>query len=159
MKSSLFLSALGALGVLLIVAGGGAEAQLAAAPLHDAGAAPVVIPWGAWLAAALDWARTGIVALLSWAVYQFAPPLLKLFLSQSAIERAVDAAIASVEGATRGQKLSVEISNAVAERALAYIVDEEPSIAKWLGATLGPRILAQMSKIGVTPTAALTAPF
>lgn len=120
--------------------------------------APVVIPYGNWLADALQWAERGIVVVVGGLVTAYGPPMVKLFLSDAAIKRAVDFAIANVEGATRGKVLTVDISNAVAQRALDQLVKQEPAIASWLGDAIGPRILAMLSTQVFLPTDAMQAP-
>jgi hypothetical protein len=118
----------------------------------------VVVPWGMWLASFLDWARTGAIGVIAWATSQFAPPIVKMLLGDAAIARAVDYAIASVDGACRDRQLSVSVSSQVAQQAVRYLVDEEPEIAGWLGDTIGARVLAQLSRIESLPSAAILPP-
>ena len=124
---------------------------------QDATAA-VGVPWGLWLASFLDWARTGAIGVIAWAATQFAPPVVKMLLSDAAIARAVDYAIASVDGACRNQQFSVSLSNEVARQAVRYLVKEEPAVAAWLGDTIGARVLSQLSHIESLPSAAILPP-
>ena len=79
-------------------------------------------------------------------------------LSDAAIKRAVDFAFAEVEGAARGEVLTVQLSNAVAARALDYVVSREPMVAEWLGEQIGPLVLARLSELYALPQDAIKPP-
>jgi hypothetical protein len=125
---------------------------------NETAQAPVVVPWGAWLADLMDWARTGAVGVIAWATAQFAPPLVKMFVSEAAVRRAVDYAIARVDGACRHEELTVDVSNDVAREAVRYLVTHEPAVAAWLGETIGARVLAQLSNLAALPSDAIAPP-
>ena len=142
-----------ALAALIVLAFAYPVAALAA----DIGS-PIVIPYGTWFSAILS-ASTPLIAGIAVAVlHRVMSPMVALFISDSAITNAVNAAIAQVADAAHGQELTVEISNKVLAAAAAYMVREEPAVAKQLGASLGPRLLAELSSLGVLPEAAVFAP-
>ncbi len=119
---------------------------------------PVEVPWGAWFAGALEGVKAGAASLIAFAVGQWGPPYVKSALSDAVIKRAVDFAFAQIEGAARGKVLTVQLSNAVAARALGYVVTQEPMVAQWLGAQIGPLVLARLSELCALPQDAISPP-
>ncbi|WP_018265575.1 hypothetical protein [Methylosinus sp. LW4] len=141
------------LGVLALLALGGA-AHAAEAAASTASSPSVSIPWGDWLAGLLATSGSIFLAVVSWGVKSFLPSYVRTFLTNDVIAKAVDYALASVEGAVRGKEADIKVSNAVISAALEWIVDYEPKIQKWAGDNLEPLIIARLSALNVIPATA-----
>lgn len=126
----------------------GAHAQ---APAVIAPAAAASFPIGDLLKAFLSGTEGLAVLGMSALVYNFAPPALRELLTVPVITRAVDYAFAAVEGATKGQMLSLTTSNQVLLEAENYLLTHAPLMASWLDAALRPRIIAHLSHLGALP--------
>jgi hypothetical protein len=139
-------------GLVLFAFGGVAHAAEAAA---SASTTPSIsIPWGDWLAGGLAFSSSLLVGVLTWAAKSFLPAFAQTFLTNDVIAKAVDYALASVEGAVRGKEADVNVSNAVIATALGWIVDYEPKVQKWAGDNLEPLIIARLSALNVIPASA-----
>ncbi len=118
----------------------------------------ILLPLGAWAVSLLKWATQILVAAATGAFALYAPPIAKLFVSNDAIARAVEVAIAAEEGLMRGQKMEVTVTNRVAADALNYIVANEPLAARWFERTVGSRIISYLSTLGMLPPEAIAPP-
>lgn len=122
-------------------------------------AAPTVtIPWGAWLSQALQLLTPTIVAIGVGLAHQFITGPLALFVSDSAVENAVQTMIAKEEGVIAGQAVSITVANALAKKILSYLIAQEPAVVKTFGPKLGDVILAKLCAAGVLPSNGVTAP-
>lgn len=118
--------------------------------------ATVHIPWGDWLAAFVG--GLPLAAILGLVSRVVGVPWLQALLVNDAVSKAVNAGLATVEGAVAGKALDLPIANEVARVAVQWLVDNEPLAAKWMGSTIGPKVLAQMAAVGAAPPAAMTVP-
>jgi len=135
-----------------------ALACLAVSAAHAAdAAASVSIPIGDWLGALLTSVETLVVGLVGWVVAKWAPAVVKPILTEQLLARAVDYALAAVEGAAKGKVLTIPVTNQVIATAAEYAVANAPGLAKWLGDTLEPKIIARLSSAGVVPADASAA--
>lgn len=126
-------------------------AALGAAPAYAADAVAVSIPIGDWISSALVDLASVLVAMASWAVAKWAPPLVRTYLTEQLLQRAVDYAIAAVKGAAKGKVLTLPVANAVLAEAAQYAVEHAPPTAKWIGDTLKPKLIARLGAAGVLP--------
>ena len=109
--------------------------------------AATAIPYGDWIAGLLAWARDGIVAGVGVIVIRFAPVAVRQYLTNQVLAHAVDYALARVEGAERGKTLNLDIASAVMREAVAYAVNNAPTLATRLGDSLRPKLLARISAV------------
>lgn len=119
-----------------------------------ADATPVVIPIGDWSIAILGSVSSCVVALLGWVVAKWVPAIIRPYLTDQLLGRAVDYAIAVVAGATKGKVLTLPVANQVLAEAASYAVANAPTLAKWLGNTLEPKLIARLSSAGALPAEA-----
>lgn len=121
--------------------------------------AGVQIPWGAWLADHLGGLSAGgVSAWLGILAQRLGVPWLKVIITDAAVERAIGAGLATVQGAVADKRLEVHVANHVARAALIYLVDHEPLVARWLGASIGQRIIAHIGAKGLAPEEAMISP-
>jgi hypothetical protein len=118
----------------------------------------VLVPAGDWITWTLNNVRdlltTTLVGVSTWAVARFTPSLVGVFQAarvEQLIGRAVDFAIASVEGATHGQVVTIPVANAVLQKALEMAVQSAPALAKKIEDTIRPKIIARMAAAGIVP--------
>ncbi|MGI6245183.1 MAG: hypothetical protein ACOYJQ_05385 [Pseudochelatococcus sp.] len=108
----------------------------------------ITIPWGAWLAAVLDWASAIVIAVIAWALRRLPAgihAIIRQLRAEQLLGRAVDYGINAVKGATRGKKLDIVTTHAVIETAAEYAVANAPVLVGRLGAdTLRAKILARI---------------
>lgn len=117
----------------------------------------VTIPWGDWLGQMLTAAATIVVSLIGWTVHRFAPPAIAAFITNDAIERAVNYAIATTRDAARGQTASLTVTNELLATAARWVIANEPRVAEWAGDNLRPLIVARLAAAGVVPAEASSA--
>jgi hypothetical protein len=137
-----------------------AYAAAAVATPSDAPASThVIVPWGEWVAGWIGSITVdGVIGWATWLATRLGVPWVKNILINDAVERAIGSGIATVKGAVGTETLDVKVANDVAAAALSYLVSHEPVIAKWLGDTIGPRILAQLGAMRLAPAEALAPP-
>lgn len=123
----------------------GVHAQTAVTSPATQATPPASIPYGDWIASVLAWARDALVALAGLAVVRFLPATVRQYLTNQVLAKAVDYAIAAVEGATKGQSLSLPITSAVIAAAERYVVASAPALAAQLGPLLRAKILSRIS--------------
>jgi hypothetical protein len=137
--------------LFLVVSGASlavAHAQTGAAvPLPT----PLAIPYGAWIASLLAGLRDLLIAAAMAAVARFVPAAIRQYLTSDVLAKAVDYAIAAVDGAVKGQTLSLPATNAVLAAAENYVVASAPGLAAELGPLLRAKILAHIAS--ATPVA------
>ncbi len=138
------------LGTIIGVTLGLGSLAFAADVAAPAAASTVVIPWGDWLGGLLTGAAALFVALLTRLV-ALAPAVIRTFLTNDVITKAVDYAIATTSGAVRGQAASIPVSNQLIGAALEWVVSNEPKIAKWADDRLRPLIAARLAALNVIP--------
>ncbi len=130
-------------------------------PVHAADAAPapaaVTVPLGDWIATALEWASSVVLAVAGWVVARWVPVWARQYLTDRLLANAVDYALGAVAGAARGKVLTVPVANRVLAEAMSYAVANAPALANWLGDTLRPKILARLGAAGAIPEAASSA--
>ncbi|MDB5596304.1 MAG: hypothetical protein JWM36_3265 [Hyphomicrobiales bacterium] len=121
----------------------------------------VLVPAGDWITWSLNNVRdvltTTLVGVSTWAVARFTPSLVGVFQAarvEQLIGRAVDFAIASIEGATHGQVVTIPVANAVLQKALEMAVQSAPKLAKSIEDTIRPKIIARMAAAGIVPATA-----
>jgi hypothetical protein len=129
----------------LVLARTFAHAQTAVVTAAAPSAAPVAIPYGDWIASLLSWARDFFIALAMGAVVRFMPAALQQYLTNQVLAKAVDYAIAAVDGAVKGQSLSLPVTTAVLSAAENYVVASAPALAAKLGPLLRAKLLARVS--------------
>lgn len=112
---------------------------------------PVSIPWGDYVAAFVGYFRDIILSVAGMAVASYAPAFAKQYLTNEVLGRAVDYAIAAIDGATHGKHVDVTLTNPLLEKAIEYAEMNAPSLAGKLGDTLRPKIMARLSAAGVLP--------
>lgn len=118
----------------------------------QAAAAPVSIPYGDWIAVVLGWARDGLIALAGLAVARFLPSVVRQYLTNEVLAKAVDYAIAAVDGAEKGKTMTLPVTSAVLTLAERYVVAAAPDLAAKIGPMLRSKLLARVS--AATPVAA-----
>ena len=101
---------------------------------------------------------SGAALVVSALVAKWAPPLVRQYLTDQVIERAVHYALGRIEGAAAGKELDLKTSNEVLAAAEQYTVTLAPKVAVWLGDKLKPLLLAKLSALGSAPTAAVNLP-
>lgn len=118
----------------------------------------IAVPWGDWLAGALQYFHeilaTLIVALVSMAMRGLPAQVRDIVLAmrvEQIIARALDYGIGAVSNAVKGRTLDVRTANAVLNAGADYVVANAPALAGKLGETLRPKILARMSAAGILP--------
>lgn len=119
--------------------------------------ATVAVPYGDWITLFLGWARDGLLALASLAVARFAPAAIKTLLTEQVLGRAIDYAIAAIDGAVKGRAVDLTTTNLLLAAAEKYVVANAPKLAKSIGDMLRPKLLARLGAAGVvseTTTAA-----
>jgi hypothetical protein len=131
---------------------------VALAPPVLAGDGTVTIPWGDWIADGAQTLASLCLAALSWVLARWAPQWVRMQLTEQLLSRAVDYGIAVVAGAARGKVLDIPVANEVIREAAAYAVANAPATAKWLGATLEPKLLARLGAAGHLPENAVRVP-
>lgn len=130
-----------------------ALAQVAHDTVTVAPSPSTVINVGAVVTAVLSWARDLLIAAAGLAVTVLLPLPVRVFVTNAMLERAVDYAIAQVEGAAKGKTLDVTTANSVLNEAIAYVITLGPSMAKRLGENLKPMLLARLSAKVTLPEA------
>jgi hypothetical protein len=123
-----------------------------------ADATTVHIPWGQWLAEAIGLAIPAAASWATWLATRLGVPWVQNILVNDAVQRAIGSGLATVQGAVANQTLDVAVADDVARAALAYLVDHEPMIVRWLGAAIGPRIVAEIGSMGLAPADGLASP-
>jgi len=112
---------------------------------------PIIINYGLWI--------YNIIVLLQPVILSGAATLLpiivtnaiaRFFISQS-LSNAINAGLASVESAVKGQTLSVSTSNEVINTALAWLMKNEPDTVAYYGTKLRDYLIAELSKAGSAP--------
>jgi hypothetical protein len=116
-------------------------------------ASTVTIPWGDWLGQILLALGSVFVVLLS-RLLAMAPLVVRTLVTNDVIEKAVDYAIATTRDAARGQTVSIQVSNQLIAAALAWVIANEPKIAKASSDKLRPLIVARLSALGQIPSEA-----
>ena len=107
-----------------------------AADVVPIGDKAVIVPWGDWIVAALNMFVPILVSLLAgvttWAIHAYVP-IFGAFVSQSLVERivqnATDFATNAIDGAARGEQLTIPVGSAVIAKAAQRAVDQVPT---WL---------------------------
>ena len=114
------------------------------------------IPYGDWVAA-LGATIGAVLAAIVGRALSFAPAIVKTLLTEQLLKRAVDYALAAVNGAAKGKVLEIHVANEVIRKAAQYAVDNgAPWLLKWIG-DLGPKIVARLSADGAIPASASAA--
>ncbi len=127
-----------------------AHAQTSSAA--GSGPSPVSVPIGDWIASVLGWARDGMIALAMAVVARYVPAPLRQYLTNQVLAKAVDYAIAAVDGAEKGKTLDLPVTSAVLTVAEKYVIASAPGLAARLGPILRSMLLARVS--AATPVAA-----
>jgi hypothetical protein len=134
------------------------------APADAPTSTSVIVPYGDWLTWSLakvrDTVVTGLSGVMLWAVVKIAPQMAAAFTQarvDALVGRAVDFAIAAVEGALHGQSVSVPVANEILRKALEYAVQGAPVLAAKIEGTIRPKIIARMAAAGVVPANASVA--
>lgn len=119
-----------------------------AAEIATASDKVVAFPYGDWIVAAGNEVSAILVPLLAaaimWAIRSYVP-VLGLFVQQSLVQRmvqnAIDYGTNAVDGAVKGQQLTVPVGSAVIAKATQRAVDQAPG---WLlKAAGGPQGIAE----------------
>jgi hypothetical protein len=111
----------------------------------------VTIPYGEWVSQLLSWVMGLAVTLVAGLVSVHFPALAKQYNVNQILEKAASYGVAVTNGAIAGKSASVQISNAVLEQAVTYVVQNAPAYAKDLGDTLRPKIIARLGALGILP--------
>jgi len=114
-------------------------------------AATVSIPYGDWLTAILQSAAATFAAVVSWIVANYAPAVIKSYLTTEAVRAAVDYAIATIANAEHGKTLDLSVANKVIAQAANYAITSEPKLAAWIGDELRPLIAAKLASLNMLP--------
>ena len=148
-------------GLLLVITMAAAFGQEVVV-VPDTGDTTVVVPYGAWLEDLTASFRNVIiglaVALMTWlsaSLPGYASWFLKTKAAEQWLTKAVDRGINAVVGATKGQKLEVNVGHKVAAEAAQYMVDNAPKwLIEWLGGHKG--ILERViTRVDMVPEAAI----
>ena len=130
----------------------------------------VNLTWGAYVQAFLSWAQdiavtaagTAVAAFIGFAVKEKMPAflvgMLRDYLTQARIQRAVAWGTTQIDGAVKGKSLDLPAANGLAAMAESYMLSYAPQIAEQLGAKLKPVILAEIAKLGMAPSEAMSSP-
>jgi hypothetical protein len=122
----------------------------------------MIIPWGDWIQQILALSTTALIPLvLAMVAYatKLVPDSLKPFVmmlrSEQIITRAVQSAIASVDGAVSGKKATVEVTNAILLQAMEFVMTNgSTAMIKFIGDDVNmlvQKLLARMHEEGVVP--------
>lgn len=116
------------------------------------------IGWGDIFAGVLSaiWATAGtaLVALL----YRWVPAIIRPILTEQLLTQALNYAFGAVEGAVKGQTVTIPIANEMLRHAVQYANDNgAPKLLKWIGDTLEPKLIARLSAQGALPATATIA--
>jgi hypothetical protein len=123
---------------------------------------PIVVPWGLWVQSLIDGGQEFLVlvitALVAWGMRNMFPAAYKflmMFVSEQAIKRAVEQAIARARGAVAGKTATVDVSNVVLKEAGEFLVhDVSKFLLRFIGnnwPTVRNKILARMVEQGIVP--------
>lgn len=139
--------------IILITGFGHAYAQAAAPQPTNA---PIVIPWGNLLyqlIVILSPEIVGLVALgLAWIFSKLPAQLvtnLKAAHADTLLNRAVNQAIALVEGAVKGKTVSVTVANQLINTATSLLVQNAPWLVNQLGTRLGTVIAGKLADLNM----------
>lgn len=122
-------------------------------PVAHAADGTVTVPVGDWIVQATSSIASLAVTALMWVAARYLPTWIRMQLTEQLLTRAVDYALAVVAGAAKGKVLEVQIANEVIEQASRYAIEHAPATAKWLGGTLGHKLIARLSSAGALPEA------
>lgn len=121
-------------------------------PAMAADAAAVTIPVGDWIAASLGYARdiiiAAVIAGLGYVSRQLpaaAAAWIETMRIEQLLRRSIDYGIAMAEDAVKGREMTIPVANDVLRRAAEYAIDNAPSLAAKLGATLEAKLVARLS--------------
>jgi len=125
---------------------------LAAGPAVAADAAGngVTFDLGAILAPVVQILGAILLAVATWAM-SFLPPIVRAMMTEQLLKRAVDYAVATVEGAAAGKVITVPVANEMIRVAAQYAADNGPKLTQWLADSLGPKIIARLSDVVQLP--------
>lgn len=124
--------------------------MIASAFAADSAAPRVTIDLGAILTPLVQILGALLLAVASWAV-SFLPAVLRAALTEQLLKRAVDYAVATVEGAAAGKTVSIPVANEMIRVAAQYAADNGPTLTKWLAASLGQKIIARLGDVVKLP--------
>ncbi len=96
----------------------------------------IQIPWGTWV---IDWIND-----LAPVIYSAASVVVAFFVKNGIakwainlwLPKAINYAIATVQGAVSGKTLSIEVSNKVLDEAVKWLIQEEPKVVLGLNTPL-----------------------
>ncbi|HTJ56692.1 MAG TPA: hypothetical protein VL418_03895 [Devosiaceae bacterium] len=142
----------------LALAGALVLALLLVGPALAADPNAVVVPWGDWLVALINFVLpvVGIIltAALTW-LARYLPAALKAYVTtqnidaaEQLLERGVDFGLNRVEGAAVGKTLDVAVGSRVLATSAQYVIDHGPAkLIAWLGGedAIRQKILARLS--------------
>jgi hypothetical protein len=130
----------------------------AASAAHAADPTAVQVPVGDWVSTIggiiLDVAGAVVAAVIA-ILPKAIQPYFKTQQAEQLLQQAIDYGVNAVEGATKGQVLSVSVANPVLRQALDYAVTHGPDgLIKWLGGRSGieEKII---SRLNVEPAASV----
>lgn len=116
----------------------------------DAGAGAVQIDLGAVLSPIVQILGGVLFGVLSWAA-SFLPALVRAALTEQLLRRAVEYAVATVEGAAHGKIVTIPVANEMIRVAAQYTADNGPRLTKWLADSLGQKIIARLGDVVKLP--------
>jgi hypothetical protein len=115
----------------------------ALAQIADAAPSTVEIPWGDWIADSASSLAMVAIAIVGWALRKLPAAWLSIIKTaqvEQLLNKAIDAGIARVAGAARGQKLTIDVANKVLAEALQYAVrNGAGALVAWAGGVDGLR--------------------
>lgn len=123
-------------------------------PVAHAADGTVTVPVGDWIVQATSSLASLAVTGLMWVASRWLPTWIRMQLTEQLLTRAVDYALAVVAGAAKGKVLEVHVANEVIAQASRYAVEHAPETAKWLGDTIGHKLIARLSAAGALPDGA-----
>ncbi len=137
---------------MMLVVTSAYAAAVAAGPV----VAPVTIPWGSFLdqlILILSPEIVGLVALaVAWIFSKLPAQLvtnLKAAHADVLVNRAVNQAIALVEGAVKGKTVNVTIANQLIDTAVSLLVQNAPWLVKELGSRVGTVMAGKLADLNM----------
>jgi hypothetical protein len=120
--------------------------MIASAFAADAAGNGVTFDLGAILSPLVQILGAVLLAVASWAV-SFLPAIVRAALTEQLLKRAVEYAVATVEGAAIGKTVTIPVANEMIRVAAQYAADNGPKITQWLADSLGQKIIARLSTV------------
>lgn len=142
---------------ILIMGVSAAMAQTAETTVAPAPSPSIVVNIGAIVTYLIAWGRDIILSVLGLVVTAFVPAAYRQWITNQALEKAVDFALGAVAGAARDKVLTIPVTSTVLATAAGYVEAQFPKVADRLGDALKAALLARLSSAAFVPAEATAA--